>query len=191
MIAQSSNWRYIPTSVLFTERAFRELFIERECNEYMISRIDDEYCLSKTNKKVKFNFDDVSVYGKILELTSSRHFADHTNGVIIGEHCQFPVSRKEQGSYCRRASESIVRLTKAGYLVKFKTSQIMIPIVRGLEGTSYDQEGGTLISVSKKNEKTKSGFQAFVNKDMQRSLFRAQERNKAKSADKRVRELFG
>ena len=58
---------------------------------------------------------------------------------------------------------------------------MMIPIVRGLEGTSYDQEDGTPISVSKKSEKTKSGFQTFVDKDMQRSLFRAKERDKGRS----------
>ena len=35
---------------------------------------------------------------------------------------------------------------------------MMIPIVRGPEGTSYDQEGGTPISASKKVKRQSQGF---------------------------------
>ena len=47
-----------------------------------------------------------------------------------------------------------------------------------VDGIVYDQEGGTLISVSKEGEKSKSGFSEFVEKKKQESRYRLQERNK-------------
>jgi hypothetical protein len=92
--------------------------------------------------------DDVSVYGKILQLTSVRDFASQTTGVIIGELCSFPIRKRYDGFECARASQSIKRLQQAGYLFYFKTSEVMIPIVRMHDGIVYDQEGGTPISIS-------------------------------------------
>ena len=54
-----------------------------------------------------------------------------------------------------------------------------------VDGIVYDQEGGTLIPVSKVGEKSKSGFAEFVEKKKQESLYRLQEKNKAKYAEKR------
>ena len=45
--------------------------------------------------------------------------------------------------------------TSTGWLslFYFKTSEVIIPIVRMLDGIVYDQEGGTPISISEKGDK--------------------------------------
>ena len=178
MVRISSEWRFIPQSVVLTERAFEELSVLRECSEYKIVRYDDELRLERSGKKIQMKQDDVSVYGKILQLTSVRDFASQTTGVTIGELCSFPIRKRYDGCECPRASQSIKRLQQAGYLFYFKTSEVMIPIVRMLDGIVYDQEGGTPISISEKEEKSKSGFAEFVEKKKQESLFRLQERKR-------------
>ena len=180
-----TDWEYIPQSVVLTERAFEELSVKRECYEYKIVRYDDELRLEKSGSIIAMKQDDVSVYGKILQLTSYRDFAYQTTGVSIGELCSFPVRKRCDGCECARASQSIKRLQRAGYVFYFKTSEIIIPIIRMVDGIAYDQEGGTLIPVSKVGEKSKSGFAEFVEKKKQESLYRLQEKNKAKYAEKR------
>ena len=178
MVRISSEWRFIPQSVVLTERAFEELSVLRECSEYKIVRYDDELRLERSGKTIQMKQDDVSVYGKILQLTSVRDFASQATGVIIGELCSFPIRKRNDGCECARASQSIKRLQQAGYLFYFKTSEIIIPIVRMVDGIVYDQEGGTPISVSKEGEKSKSGFAEFVEKKKQESLYRLQERKR-------------
>jgi len=184
MVNKLTEWRYIPQSVVLTERAFEELSISRVCAEYKIVRYDANLRLEKTEQTIQMKQDDVSVYGKILQLTSVRYFASQTTGVTIGELCKFPVRRRYEGCDCPRASQSIKRLQKAGYVFYFKTSEVIIPIVRMYEGIVYDQEGETPISVSDKGEKSKSGFTEFVERKKQESLYRLQEKKKARSLEK-------
>ena len=70
MVRISSEWRFIPQSVVLTERAFEELSVLRKCSEYKIVRYDDELRLERSGKTIQMKQDDVSVYGKILQLTS-------------------------------------------------------------------------------------------------------------------------
>jgi len=70
MVRISSEWRFIPQSVVLTERAFEELSVLRKCSEYNILRYDDELRLERSGKKIQMKQDDVSVYGKILQVTS-------------------------------------------------------------------------------------------------------------------------
>ena len=181
MVRRLTDWEYIPQSIVLTERAFEELSVKRECFEYKIVRYDDELRIEKSGPMIAMKQDDVSVYGKILQLTSYRDFAYQTTGVSIGELCSFPVRKRCDGCECARASQSINRLQRAGYVFYFKTSEIIIPIVRMVDGIVYDQEGGTLISVSKEGEKSKSGFAEFVEKKKQESLYRLQERKSSKA----------
>ena len=191
MNTKSNEWRFIPQGFMFTERAFQELCVERKCFEYQIARFGEKFCLERVDHTIKMNFDDVTVYGKLLELTSVRNFASQTNGLIIGELCGFPIRNREEGSDCQRASKSIKKLQKAGYLQYFKRSEIMIPIVRMLERKSYDQEGGNPISISDGKDLTKSGFDEFVDKKKQESLFRRQEKRKARNKTNAVELLYG
>jgi hypothetical protein len=158
MVRISSEWRFIPQSVVLTERAFEELSVLRKCSEYKIVRYDDELRLERSDKTIQMKQDDVSVYGKILQLTSVRDFASQATGVIIGELCSFPIRKRYDGCECPRASQSIKRLQQAGYLFYFKTSEVIIPIVRMLDGIVYDQEGGTPISISEKGENRSRDF---------------------------------
>jgi hypothetical protein len=96
--------------------------------------------MMRSGKTIQMKQDDVSVYGKILQLTSVRDFASQTTGVIIGELCSFPIRKRYDGCECARASQSIKRLQQACYLFYFKTSEVIIPIVRRLDGIVNDQE---------------------------------------------------
>ena len=181
MNTKSNEWRFIPQGFMFTERAFQELCVERKCFEYQIARFGEKFCLERIDQTIKMNFDDITVYGKFLELTSVRDFASQTNGLTIGQLCGFPIRNREEGSDCQRASKSIMKLQKAGYLQYFKRSEIMIPIVRSVYSVNYDQEGGNPISISNGKDLTKSGFDEFLDKKKQESVFRRQEKRKARN----------
>ena len=178
---KSTEWRFIPQGFMFTERAFQELCVKRECFEYQIVRLGEKFSLERVSQTIKMNFDDVTVYGKLLELTSVRDFASQTNGLTLGQLCGFPIRNREEGSDCQRASKSINKLQKAGYLQYFKRSEIMIPIVRSVYSVNYDQEGGNPISISNGKDLTKSGFDEFLDKKKQESVFRRQEKRKARN----------
>ena len=70
VVRKLTDWEYIPQSLVLTERAFEELSVKRECFEYKIVRYDDELRLERSGKKIQMKQDDVSVYGKILQVTS-------------------------------------------------------------------------------------------------------------------------
>ena len=75
-----------------------------------------------------------------------------------------------------RASKDFNR---AGYLFYFKTSEVMIPIVRMHDGIVYDQEGGNAhIYLGERRQSRSPGFTEFVEKKKQESLFRLQERKR-------------
>ena len=109
-VGQQSKATAIITEPRTINRCIIPLVYLKECFEYKIVRYDDELLIEKSGSIISMKQDDVSVYGKILQLTSYRDFAYQTTGVSIGELCSFPVRKRNDGCECARASKSIKRL---------------------------------------------------------------------------------
>ena len=138
------EWIYKPDSnVMISGRALHELCINKISSEYNIFKDQNEYHLDSGFNVVNFKPHDVTVYLYLLQLCSTGKFTI-TSGYDIGRYLKYPVRDTNGKKECAKASQSIARLRKAGYLVYLPSYHKgkMIPLVRIYQSKEYDQIDG-------------------------------------------------
>ena len=157
---KDQEWIHNPDApIMLSGKAFNELCVRKQCDASPhIVKEENKIVMDKPLfSPVKFLAHDVTVYLYLLQLCSTSKFTI-TSAYDVGEYLNYTLRDKGAYKECQKASGSIRRLRKAGYVIQFPSYHKgkFIPLVRVHEGKTYDSS---------------QGFQYFCNSNDQQKAF--------------------
>jgi hypothetical protein len=143
---KDQEWVHNPDApIMLSGKAFNELCVRQKCDASPnIVKEAGKIVMDKPLfSPVKFMTHDVTVYLYLLQLCSTSKFTI-TSAYDVGKYLHYTL--RDKGAYreCQKASASIRRLRKAGYLLQFPSYHKgkFIPLVRMHDGKTYDSSTG-------------------------------------------------
>ena len=164
----TKEWEHREHNIYLPNFAFKELSVDRCACAHKIIFKDDEYNLVKTEDipSVKFERDDWTVYGWLLQYTAYKNYSILSH-YSIGEALKFACRENEKYKDCNKASRAVKRLSQAGYLLDIRST---------VEGRIYPlvrMENGNPISPTE-------GFNYWVEEAYQMKAFNRQRKAEVK-----------